>query len=62
MTKHSPIQHENDLLVQSAQHIARKHPGAGKTLISEELIRERRMEARREMKELNQSRLDNLRK
>lgn len=62
MTKHNQLQHENDLLVQRAQRIARKHPRAGKILISEELIRERRAEARREIKEFNQRRLNHLRK
>lgn len=62
MKKHTDIQHENHLTVQRAQQIVRKHLRAKKTLISEELIRERRAEARREMKELNQCRLGLLRK
>ena len=62
MTKHNHSQHEIDLMVQRAQNIARKHTGAGKTLISEELIRERRAEARREMKEINQGHLNHFHK
>lgn len=61
MKKHADTQYESHLTVQRVQQITRKHPRATKTLISEELIRERRAEARREMKELNQNRLDLLR-